>query len=1051
MSPREEQLRRRALLTPTALRWVDPDGEDQRVRALDAAFDFGPAPSVSEQARLDRASDDADDALLGGMTVDPPAWRSRGERLRHPLSGGSLATPDRSEALTAWETWFDRAVESVFSAGSASVQALWWAVADDGCPAGEPSPLALADSHNSPWLRLPGHPALPDVPAWARRSLTLALFAARSPVHGGEAALVQLHIGPVKRFIEAARRTHDLWLGSYLLAHLSCRMVETVAEMAGSAAVIYPFVGRLPLIRRALRHETLTGDDRLALLRAVNPNKVLALVPAGDADRIASAAAQAANAAWAAFGRQVFDELGRAGTSTAEAWSHVERAHFDSQMAGHLEFGAWIQPWPADRAALVQVLTSTGAEIDTVAPQLPGQSETRIGASYGLLFNAIHRALGAARQTDAPQYEKGDHRPKCTQCGVREQLGPLDTECPARQTATSKRFWRTLSAQYQERKGPDGEGRYALQLRHGEGLCAVCFTKRMAPEHLLGLGPSSPARLDIKWARHRALLRFPSVASIASAPYRRRLLKVEPSPAGLSSWIDQVVDLEERLLEFTPPGNQLIGLGRLGRPGERRNALDVDGTWLYRSAYDPAQLARDYFDEPARQKSCLDDARFEPAVSRARVGYREIEKALRRSHPDTSPSKYFAVVKMDGDDFGQWITGRAEQRPTLAEVTPTWLHDVAESQLESADAAKDKEAQAYWSRWLGRTTEPALARPLSPALHGELSRRLAVAGTSVVPDVIERFGLGRIIYSGGDDMLAVLPLETVLPSIDRLIERLRHPTALHDRVTFSGGIAIGHMRAPLSRSVERAGRGEDQAKLARKRFVRLAREALVTLDAEVTRQEKAGRAVKTTDLEKRARLRALFDDLRSTGWLHVELHPSSGDPLTVLVPHWLPRADQHQDVGDRLNVLQLIGRLLNTRDRRGQRVFSTSPAHRLAEEGAALAGHPEALIARLRSIAGRSRAGAAASASDATSLVGDLARLIRGLAELMELNPVTQDERTESPRTSDPAAPHNAVVGLLLVARFLERELPPDSGVFISGLEAEFASTPRPVPEEADR
>lgn len=1083
MSQREHQLQRRALLTPTPLWWIDRDGEAERLDALDRAFDLGPAPNAEEQARLDRASNDADDALLGGLSIEPPAWRmrARGERLRHPLSGSALATPSRDQALSAWARWMDNARELVARLRAHNVEgqprdrkrldALWWAVVDEG---GEPSTGAARDlEHASPWMRLPAHPALPDVPAWSRRSLSLALFAARSPeategAHDdtGEAALVHLHIGPVKRFIEAARRTHDLWLGSYLLAHLGCRMVEAVAVACGPAAVIYPFVGRLPLLRRVLTGEALAGDDRLDLLRAVNPNKLLALVPAARADAIAARAAQAAYGAWTDFGRQALDELqhatrdgvpgaqrdGRPRLEHDALWSDVDLDDFAERIERHLEFGAWVQPWPADRAAMSEVLRAAGADAAELQlpPPLPDQAHERVGAGYGLLFNAMHRSLGAARQADVPAAAPGDQRPKCTQCGVNEQVGP---------TKNCRGFWRAFTAAYDR----------PLQFRPGEGLCSVCLVKRVAPRHVLSVDgdlgsiAADPARLGLRWDcvnGTRPLLRFPSVSSIATAPFRHRLNAESEGRFG-EAWEGAINTLnEERKLTneereftnkkreftnkergFTCPGNQISGLGDLGRGNP---LLNPDGEWLYPDRYDTTLLCRQW-DIPWSKA-------FDEDVHRAKG---ELGKIVEQRWPNQAapkPSKYFAVVKMDGDDFGQWITGRAARRPALTEVTPTWVHDLAEAQLEVAEDADDEAARDYWSRWLGRGGHEGLRRPLSPALHGELSRRLAVAGTSIVPQIVEEHGLGRVIYSGGDDMLAFLPVETVLPTVAALVDRLRRPDALHDRVTFSGGIAIGHVRTPLSRTVERAGKGEDHAKRARKRFIRLAEAALARITDQIDSARRSGVEPPAPLLDRRSHFEALLDDLRRTGWLYIELHPGSGSPLQVVLPRWLPPRRSNEKA---LDLVGLIQRMLTTYDR-GARVFSDAPAHKVAAEAHLLAGQPEALVTRVRSIARRSaieqsERGDPPRARDGVDrVVDELARVIRVLGELVDLHPPPPTDRPElDGRLTDLAAPHHALVGLLLLVRFLDREVPADTGEFVEELErGARAPTGRSTPEE---
>lgn len=56
----------------------------------------------------------------------------------------------------------------------------------------------------------------------------------------GQQYLINICIGPVKDFINSARRSRDLWFGSYLLAELSKCVAKTIAEREGMDALIFP-------------------------------------------------------------------------------------------------------------------------------------------------------------------------------------------------------------------------------------------------------------------------------------------------------------------------------------------------------------------------------------------------------------------------------------------------------------------------------------------------------------------------------------------------------------------------------------------------------------------------------------------------------------------------------------------------------------------------------------------------------------------------------------------------------------------------------------------
>ncbi len=96
-------------------------------------------------------------------------------------------------------------------------------------------------------------------------------------------SLLVFQLGPVQEFIAQARSTRDLWSGSYLLSWLTAHAAATVVETCGETALVFPHPDQ-PMLR-AVR-----GDGSLDALRPTIPNRVLAVVPAEEVNRIAEAA-----------------------------------------------------------------------------------------------------------------------------------------------------------------------------------------------------------------------------------------------------------------------------------------------------------------------------------------------------------------------------------------------------------------------------------------------------------------------------------------------------------------------------------------------------------------------------------------------------------------------------------------------------------------------------------------------------------------------------------------------------------------------------------------
>lgn len=750
-------LKARALLLPSPFAAVDPEGEPARSEAIERWLAArGLAADDAGRALLERCARDARDAHVPPL----PASIGRGAlRLVHPLSAEELRRDFTIPDEPAFRADF---VDSLPLRGKGEAMAAYY------------RRIWRAAMTCSAMHEVPGSAEVPDHTAGAHRSLTSALVGARLDEQDGtQPALLYMHVGPVQGFIEASRRTHDLWIGSYTVAFLTFAAVRALAQTLGPDAIVYPDLTDLPLAAGLLfgepAQEPTKKDQRL---RASLPNRLLAVVPARAADRLAAKAARAVVATWRTMAHTTKRRLGL---------RPEETRGFEKQIADHLEIDAVALPWPDTHGALRRLLTSAEIEPPQWLERAPEAEDDHPGAAYGALFDAAYRVLAAHRKAGAPPPLQGDQRPKCTVCGSREQMGPI-TAHPQDQQAKTREFFETLSKRLQSERGGATEARHSLQLVHGEGLCAVCLTKRFAPEVFYG---TRTARLGLDWASSRddrSLLRFPSVPSVASAPLRLLLRDIEGTPE-VSRWLAALDALAHwDALDFEPPGNLLPGLGPLGRSSR---LLAIEGSWLYESSYEPDTAWRNHFaGEPSE-----DDERYEQRIKPRVAAALEAFRAVRKRLDAKAASPYYAVLVLDGDHMGRWLTGRHEETPTLGAIRPD---------VQGAEALE--------------------RRPVYPALHGELSHRLGKLALEL-HKVVARH-LGRVVYSGGDDLLALVPLATALPCLAEIREEIRAPDHLGRKVTLSAGVAIAHFREPLSEALRAARAAEAAAKQdGRDRFV----------------------------------------------------------------------------------------------------------------------------------------------------------------------------------------------------------------------------------------
>ena len=592
------------------------------------------------------------------------------------------------------------------------------------------------------WPHMPADGRIPDQTVWDHLDVTSAFTGAFAADTDGEAALLALAIGPVQSFIAAARSTSDLWAGSHLLARLSWEAMRVVCECLGPDAILFPRLRGIPQVDLWLRDDcrlrrdwfhrcgwTKGATDGNPLFAAALPNRFVAVVPAGVAAEIPATITNHLQEWLQSTGRTVVDRLLEAGGVSTDASRKVPHAYkqMSKQLEGFPEVHWASVPFSLGTAA------RPGARDDLDTKHLSAAMAPFFGVTAGepcgflqspawqVLQKEIRWNNGAVFYAPNPAvlypavYDLAE-RVLAAAKAVRpfEQTEQHGWRC----SLTGETEWLTVDPEQLESPYRRQEGtlwaevakRRPTLARPGEHLGALSAIKRLWP----------------------SLLATEVGKALGEAGAAERFV-VSTHTMALASQIDR-------------------WLARNGQvSGDLRRVIADHGA-------SPVALPRRIVRRHG-SKASFDAARRLPELLGA---VREAEDVTERRRVEAIIGNtlglsdrietYYALLLMDGDRMGGILSGDETHAITYAES----LHPQVRESI--ATTARVRQDVAAYLR---------LKRPVSPHRHLAISAALNEFALHVAPHVIEEH-LGRLLYAGGDDLLAMLPAASLLPAMQRL-------------------------------------------------------------------------------------------------------------------------------------------------------------------------------------------------------------------------------------------------------------------------------------------
>ncbi len=593
-------------------------------------------------------------------------------------------------------------------------------------------PYLEAEGLEALWPLLPADTRVPDHSIWSHLDLTAAFASAMVQSDDRQPALLTMSFGPVQSFIAQARSTSDLWAGSHLLSRLVWEGLTVICEAVGPDAVIFPQLRGVALVDAWLQESMHLnadlfkeqewrnkGSDENPLFAAALPNKFTVLAPASRARELAEKVIQRVRAWIIAEGElmlgRLLQEAGINNNADFPCWQQLRE-----QLADFPEVHWAVVPWSLVTRDHRDCAQENQEQLKQVLASFIPHGETFLDREVWKLLSGEILLDGASFYTPNPGllypalYDLLD-RLAASAKAVRpfRQLKQTGYRC----TLTGEHEW--LTTDRDQLIIPPTKRKEAATLwnaiantrkfgvKPGEHLGAIGMIKRIWPRHFSA------------WAAKitgRKINRFVvSTHTLAMASCLQKISENNPVSEHFEIQTGQIdgVVLPKKLVKCLPA--EMLQVAR-GFPA----LMDI---------------AREKGDEPLRKN---------------------IERELAQLNGGKKAEAYFAMLYMDGDKMGAWIADSwpLDDKGNKHRLTyrNTW-HPRIRAGLDQRFTQVSASLTPYLSSY----------RAISPARHMSISNALNSFALHIARHVVEECYMGKLLYAGGDDIMAMVSVKDLLP------------------------------------------------------------------------------------------------------------------------------------------------------------------------------------------------------------------------------------------------------------------------------------------------
>lgn len=719
-------------------------------------------------------------------------YGSQGLQLRHLLSGKAqtlileqwhnrIIDRDRAEFLN----WVEQTALDPIKKWKDPQKVFWWLWR---CYTQAIS-TSLGAATDEPCIHLlPAETRIPDASLWSHVTMTSALAGGLAgysdnsedyPKKGdrnwsrSRPHVATFSFTPVQELIKSSRKMRDFWAGSWLLHYLSAKVCWAIAQKYGPDTLLYPCLYAQPLIDHWLLQKYPDFQEWIKqppqpvweqqLLTAGFPNVLVMILPnngqgaeatSGNPVRAAMAYSEATlHQEWKNIGQKVLAFLQADKTKGGEQWRNINSKTWEGWLKTQwqtywtalpigssdaelhhsprkeTEYKAWIQkqndfanPHPAlfikpEYNFIEAVFRNTSpksqenpSEPETRAEFRAKQPNMNAGSWWASIFDSLRFSLNAVKNSRTWQLPTA-FGPRSTVSGIGSAVHPTYNS-QQNDWATeqeTREFWS-----------------YDMGLFDGiEQLNATEIVKRGLHQILLkelfpGEAKNQPGKIPVL---------YPDLSS-GVAGWLRTM-----EAAGKQQAIDYFLASCAEVIEdfsWTNDGKYAPANLPWGIPWIAKN----HSSWYNPRLLNAGWLIDDYHPKSDRPDQICTHTEKQKAKQEELRKLREFISKL--FPPGKNPTDWYVLAAGDGDGMSEWLKG------TKLKAYNHYLPDALHHKINQMPEQFREPFQEFLE----------VQKRMGPATHSALSRALLDFSNQLVPYLTEQRYAGRLIYGGGDDVLA---------------------------------------------------------------------------------------------------------------------------------------------------------------------------------------------------------------------------------------------------------------------------------------------------------